>query len=878
MASSIKGIGSQIINASPDIGAKASDIYNSTGGSSGIGNSLISNFLKYKNSGTLLDKPFDLQKAYVGPNGRVMTTNTPNGVNYEVPIGPVKPGASQHSTTSHTSIPSTLAAPKNYWDASAQANAQGSTTHDSSGGTKGGTGGTFGETTGPSPHSTTSNSSTPITTGAGKTNLPQINAGTPLSDAEKIAATSSNPADAAAYLGLLDDVNAAIQKANNAQTTVNFGKGTDTIITPQGQVIYQDPAYSTATPKGNIPNVNPPDGTQVPATDGGGGAGGSGGGGGYGGGGYGSLLSQLGGTGLGGLGGGTAAPYVPIAQGAGANSAEAAAAYAQLLKNAGYDLSKPLPDIALPNRVALPEEVALPENFDFERMWNNIPDVNVGRINHVDTHPEEEMLGQLSDLQRQQAILTADNTVNNGITELQRVMQNAQNQYQAQRDQIAMDERRALDNQALYSEARGDRGGIGAEQYNTIQNTAATNRLTVQKEQTQLATDTARQIADLRANGEFEKANQLLSISQKYLSELMDLYQWAKETNLGVDEFNLQVEQWEKNFKLSLVGAELDAEAFNLNVANAKIDQANNRFNAAFNQENSLFDARLNAAKLQNDEALARLNAQLNAANATGVFGNGTPTYAATQDAIANQLKERSMLADIGTALIKAGIQPSNAILEAMAMGGTATGAEGGALAGSPLAGMDASSVLRAMGVGNSGFAALSAMGYTPESFLAESMGEGNTVAGLPALGSTPTAQATSTIQNIPTSQTTPGITANDYASLLGTNNNDYAAMLEQLGAGNSYPTNWQSEIAAYAQPTQQVPVQMPTSNTMMDYANAYQINTAPTDYNDAMVYAAFGADPETVLRAAGIGSSGLAGLSALGITPAQFVGQAFGL
>ena len=840
--------------------------------------SLIGNFLNYKNGGTKLDKAFDLQKAY-SPDGRALTTTGANGTNYEYPIGPVKPGASQHSTTSHTSIPSTLAAPLSYWEASDLANGKGQTTNTS------GSSGSGGSTsTSPSQHSTTSHASTPITTGAGKTNLPQINAGTPLSDAEKIAATSSNPADAAAYLGLLDDVNAAIQKANNAQTTVNFGKGTDTIITPQGQVIYQDPAYSTVTPKGNIPNVNPPDSTQVPATDGGGGVGGSGGGGGYGGGGYGSLLSQLGGTGLGGLGGGTAAPYVPIAQGAGSNSAEAAAAYAQLLKNAGYDLSKPLPDIALPNRVALPEEVALPENFDFERMWSNIPDVNVGRINHVDTHPEEEMLGQLSDLQRQQAILTADNTVNNGITELQRVMQNAQNQYQAQRDQIAMDERRALDNQALYNEVRGDRGGIGAEQYNTIQNTAATNRLTVQKEQTQLATDTARQIADLRANGEFEKANQLLSISQKYLSELMDLYQWAKETNLGVDEFNLQVEQWEKNFKLSLVGAELDAEAFNLNVANAKIDQANNRFNAAFNQENSLFDARLNAAKLQNDEALARFNAQLNAANATGVFGNGTPTYAATQDAIANQLKERSMLADIGTALIKAGIQPSNAILEAMAMGGTATGAEGGALAGSPLAGMDASSVLRAMGVGNSGFAALSAMGYTPESFLAESMGEGNTVAGLPALGSTPTvqniptAQATPTVQNIPTSQTTPGITANDYASLLGTNNNDYAAMLEQLGAGNSYPTNWQSEIAAYAQPTQQVPVQMPTSNTIMDYANAYQMNTAPTDYNDAMVYAAFGADPETVLRAAGIGSSGLAGLSALGITPAQFVGQAFGL
>ena len=589
--------------------------------------------------------------------------------------------------------------------------------------------------------------------------------------------------------------------------------------------------------------------------------GGSGGGGGYSS--YSSLLSQLaGGTGLGGLGGGTATPYSYISQSAGANP-EAAAAYAQLLKNAGYDLNQPLSDIALPNRIALPEEVALPENFNFAEAYNNIPEVQIGRVDRVDTHPEEEMLGQIADLQSQQAILSADNTVNNGITELQRVMQNAQDQYQAQQNQIAMDEARAKDNQVLYNEARGDRGGIGQAQYDTIQNTAATNRLTVQKEQTQLATDTARQIADLRSQGEFEKANQLLSISQKYLSELMDLYQWAKETNVSIDEFNLQVAQWEENFKLSLVGAELDAEAFNLNVANARIDQENNRFNAAFNQENALFDARLNAAKLQNDEALARLNAQLNAANATGTFANGTPTYAATQDAIANQLKERSMLADIGTALIKAGIQPSNAILEAMGMGGTATGAEGGALAGTALSGMDATSVLRAMGIGNAGLAGISALGYTPESFLAEALGEGTgtgTVAGLPALGSTTTQ----------TTQATPSYT-----------DSDIAAILDQLI--NSTP-NTQSNVAAYTQPTQTTQTQMAASTvtpTLMDYYNAGQIlkgNGSSPVATTAALASGFDATGESLLRAAGIGNDGLAGLAYLGVSPASVVSSIYGL
>lgn len=234
-------------------------------------------------------------------------------------------------------------------------------------------------------------------------------------------------------------------------------------------------------------------------------------------------------------------------------------------------------------------------------------DVDVGRVDRIDTTKEEEMLRQLTEAQKEQAINKADYAVDTGTRDLQRQMENAQAQFQSQRDQIDIDERRALDNQVLYAEARGDRGGIGQAQYNTIQNTAATNRLTVQKEQTKLATDTARQIADLRAQGEFEKANQLLSITQNYLSELMNLYQWAKEANIGIDEFNLQVEQWEENYGLSLLGAQIDL------------------------------------------------------ANATGVFANGTLTPEAEE-------RRRAMLAASGQALMESGVAPSMEQLRAMGM------------------------------------------------------------------------------------------------------------------------------------------------------------------------------------------------------------------
>lgn len=145
-----------------------------------------------------------------------------------------------------------------------------------------------------------------------------------------------------------------------------------------------------------------------------------------------------------------------------------------------------------------------------------------------------------------------DYATNTGVNELVRAEQDAQAQFQTQRNQIAIDEAKAKDNQALYAEARGDKGGIGAAQYDSIMNTAAQNRLAVNSAQTKLATDTSRQIADLRAKGEFEKADALLTLSQQYLSQLISLEQWAAEFGLSVAQFNASLQQWEAEFELAV--------------------------------------------------------------------------------------------------------------------------------------------------------------------------------------------------------------------------------------------------------------------------------------------------------------------------------------
>lgn len=145
-----------------------------------------------------------------------------------------------------------------------------------------------------------------------------------------------------------------------------------------------------------------------------------------------------------------------------------------------------------------------------------------------------------------------DYATEKGVQELQRAEEDAKAKFQTQRDQVDADEARAKDNQALYAEARGDKGGIGQSQYDAIMNTAAQNRLQVNSAQTKLSTDTVRRIADLRAQGEFEKADALLTLSQNYLSQLMSLEQWALEYNLSVDQFNASLEQWKAQYEMQV--------------------------------------------------------------------------------------------------------------------------------------------------------------------------------------------------------------------------------------------------------------------------------------------------------------------------------------
>ena len=71
-------------------------------------------------------------------------------------------------------------------------------------------------------------------------------------------------------------------------------------------------------------------------------------------------------------------------------------------------------------------------------------------------------------------------------------------------------------------------------------------------EQEALAMVTNRHIASLRESHEYEKADEVLALAQKYLSQLMSLEQWAIEYRISEVQFNACVEQWRDEFDLKL--------------------------------------------------------------------------------------------------------------------------------------------------------------------------------------------------------------------------------------------------------------------------------------------------------------------------------------
>ena len=168
----------------------------------------------------------------------------------------------------------------------------------------------------------------------------------------------------------------------------------------------------------------------------------------------------------------------------------------------------------------------------------------------------KELLSSWSEAALRQKEAKIDEQTAEGVAALGDALVEANERAQSERDRNEIDSARAKDNAALYAEARGDRGGVGLAQFSEIEAQRLRNRQAINAAQTHLAADTARQIAALRAKGEFQKADALLDVTQKHLSQLLTLEKWSANWENTQAQLRRSVEQWERSYAQTISGAE----------------------------------------------------------------------------------------------------------------------------------------------------------------------------------------------------------------------------------------------------------------------------------------------------------------------------------
>ena len=168
----------------------------------------------------------------------------------------------------------------------------------------------------------------------------------------------------------------------------------------------------------------------------------------------------------------------------------------------------------------------------------------------------KELLSSWSEAALRQKEAKIDEQTAEGVAALGDALHDANERAQTDRDRNEIDAAKAKDNAALYAEARGDRGGIGQAQYSEIEAQRLRSRQAINAAQTRIASDTARQIAALRAKGEFQKADALLDVTQKYLSQLLTLEKWSANWENTQAQLRRSVEQWERSYAQTISGAE----------------------------------------------------------------------------------------------------------------------------------------------------------------------------------------------------------------------------------------------------------------------------------------------------------------------------------
>jgi hypothetical protein len=157
---------------------------------------------------------------------------------------------------------------------------------------------------------------------------------------------------------------------------------------------------------------------------------------------------------------------------------------------------------------------------------------------NANTKSYADTIAQQYDAYAQQQQNTIDYTTNKNVNSALRSYEDAVSDYQTQNQSLSRSMYQDMDNQALVSRANGQYGGMATASVGAIQSEYQTQRQELARQQQKLATDTLRNVEDLRAQGEFDKADAVLQAAQQKFQALY-------EDAVRVDENQYSDYQWQ---------------------------------------------------------------------------------------------------------------------------------------------------------------------------------------------------------------------------------------------------------------------------------------------------------------------------------------------
>ena len=181
----------------------------------------------------------------------------------------------------------------------------------------------------------------------------------------------------------------------------------------------------------------------------------------------------------------------------------------------------------------------------------------------ANTRSHADLIGAQYDAYRKQQDQSIDRQTGQEIRQAVRDYQDVRPEYQEQFRRQTADMYQEMDNEALEARLEGAYGGMATARVGAIHSGYQQQRQALSLRQEELAADTLRTIGELRAKGEFDKADALLQSRQMELKALydeavrLDDNQWSNDQ---YDESAMREEQQDSRKYLRSMGqAFLDA-------------------------------------------------------------------------------------------------------------------------------------------------------------------------------------------------------------------------------------------------------------------------------------------------------------------------------